>query len=164
MFRGATVSLVGSMFAIGVAGFLLVYHDQGENSSVSASAQTAAAADSLVVGGVNVLRYAQSAHPNQGGGAGHNLVWYDQNAAFNADNISITSSDPTIQPAFVQFGGNPAPGQALRLNLAFDGSDHIVSYTTKAGDTLASVASGFVDAIMANAALAKTFCAAILRN
>lgn len=83
---------------------------------------------------------------------GHFLPWLDQNWCIQANEWSMISVDPSAI-GFITVGGTVGVGHVVTLNVTFGGNTYPSSYTTVAGDTLTSVATGLIAAVQANASL-----------
>lgn len=73
----------------------------------------------------------------------------DQNAQLNADAIQFFSVDPSAD-VIITVGGSATSGDIVTLRFIFNSQTVPVSYTVKAGDTLASVVNGLIAAVQGN--------------
>lgn len=92
-------------------------------------------------------------------GQGHVLAWMDQNICSTADNLIINSTDPSALIFPITIGGSKTTGDIVTLTFTFTlgaincSAGCNASYTVLSGDTLATITTGLMNAIKANANL-----------
>jgi hypothetical protein len=89
----------------------------------------------------------------------HQAWWVDQNLCSSADNWILNSTDPSALIFPITIGGSKTTGDVVTLTFTFSlGAVNCsvgcnVAYTVQSGDTLATITTGLMNAIKANASL-----------